>query len=136
MRYGVIGLILAAATTLAACASHRDQPGPVAGNAPELASRFEAASAITDVAARDQALAKVAWFGAQAGDGRAVLACLGAMSVSPVRDQAASQCSAQLAADGWGPQALAAAQMIGDSTVRDRALSKIAQTSPYPVSPP
>jgi hypothetical protein len=34
------------------------------------------------------------------------------------------------------PQAVAVAQTIGDSTVRDRALSKIAQSSPYPIAPP
>jgi hypothetical protein len=137
MRSAALCLTLAGVAALfAGCPSHRNPPAPVTGSAPELVSRFEAASAITDVAARDQALAKVAWFGAQAGDGRAVLTCLGAMSVSPVRDQAAYLCAARLAEDGWGPQALAAAQMIGDSTVRDRALSKIAQTSPYPVSPP
>ena len=80
-----------------------DQPGPAQASAPELVSRFEAASAISDAATRDQALVEVAWLGAQAGDGHFVLNCLGAMRDSPARDQAAYQCSARLAEDGWVP---------------------------------
>ena len=137
MRSAALCLMLAGIAPLfAGCASHRDQRGPMAGSAPELVSRFEAAAAISDVATRDQALAEVAWLGAQAGDSRVLLNCLGAMSVSPARDQAAYQCSGRLAEDGWVPQAVAVAQTIGDSTVRDRALSKIAQTSPHPIPAP
>jgi hypothetical protein len=137
MRSAALCLMLAGIAPLfAGCASHRDQRGPVTASSPELVSRFEAAAAITDSATRDQALAKVAWLGAQAGDARVVLNCLGAMGDSPTRDQAAYQCSGRLAEDGWVPQAVAVARMISDSTVRDRALSKIAQSSPYPVAPP
>ena len=136
MRTAALGLALAGIAALfAGCASHPDQPGPAQASAPELVSRFEAASAISDAATRDQALVEVAWLGAQAGDSRVVLNCLGAMRGSPVRDQAAYRCSGRLAEDGWVPQAVAVAQTIGDSTVRDRALSKIAQSSPYPVAP-
>ncbi|MGD1000570.1 MAG: hypothetical protein ABSA67_07715 [Candidatus Brocadiia bacterium] len=137
MRTAALGLVFAGIATLfTGCASHRDQRGATAESAPELVSRFDAASAISDFATRDQALAEVAWLGAQADDSRMVLNCLGAMRDSPVRDQAAYQCSGRLAEDGWVPQAVAVAQTIGDSTVRDRALSKIAQSSPYPIAPP
>ena len=137
MRTAAVCLTLAGAVAVCAgCASHRDQRGAVPASSPELVSRFQAAAAISDVATRDQALAQVAWLGAQAGDGRAVLNCVRAMSDSPVRDSAAYQCSARLAEDGWVPQATVVAQTIGDPTVRDRALAKIAQSSPYPVSPP
>jgi hypothetical protein len=137
MRSAAFCLALAGIAVLfTGCVSHRDQRSPVAGSAPELVSRFEAAAAIGDTATRDQALAEVAWLGAQAGDGRVVLNCLSAMSEPLVRDQAAYQCSARLAEDGWVSQAVAVAQTIADSTVRDRALSKIAQSKPYPVAPP
>jgi hypothetical protein len=138
MRSAALCLTLSAVffALSAGCASHRDQRAPVPGSSPELVGRFQAAAAISDDATRDLALAQVAWLGAQAGDGRIVLNCLGAMSDSPVRDNAGYQCSARLAEDGWVPLATAVAQMISDSTTRDRALSKIAGTSPYPVSPP
>jgi len=137
MRSAALSLMLAGVAALCAgCASHRVQGGGVPGSSPELVSRFEAAAAISDGATRDQALAQVAWLGAQAGDGRTVLNCVRAMSDSPVRDSAAYQCSARLAEDGWVPQATAVAQTIGDSATRDRALAKIAQSGPYPVSPP
>jgi hypothetical protein len=136
MRFAALCLMLAGVAALfAGCASHRDQPGPVTASSPDLVSRFEAAAAITDGATRDQALAKVAWLGAQDGDARLVLKCLGAMSDSSVRDQAAYQCSGRLAEDGWVQQAIAVTRTISDSTVRDRALSKIAQRNPYPVEP-
>jgi len=133
MRSAALCLILAgAAALLTGCASHPAPRATAPGSSPELVSRFQAATSISDPATRNLALAQVAWLGAQAGDGRSVLNCLGAMSDSPVRDQTAYQCSARLAEDGWVPQATAVAQAIGDSTIRDRALSKIAQSSPYP----
>jgi hypothetical protein len=137
MRSAALCLAVAGIAALfTGCVSHRDQRSPVTGSAPELVSRFEAAAAISDIATRDRALAEVAWLGAQAGDGRVVLNCLGAMSDSPMRDQAAYQCSVRLAEDGWVSQAVAVAQTIADSTVRDRALSKVAGSSRYPVPPP
>jgi len=136
MRAAALCLTLAGIAGLfAGCASHPHQPGPAAASSPELVSRFEAAAAISDAAMRDQALAKVAWLGAQASDVRIVLNSLGAMSDSSVRDEAAYECSGRFAEDGWVRQAVAVARTISDSTVRDRALSKIAQSSPHPVEP-
>ena len=137
MRFAAFALMTAAVLALSVgCASHRDQRVSAQRSSPELVSRYEAASAITDVATRDQALAQVAWLGAEAGDGRIVLQCVSAMSVSPVRDSTAYQCSVRLAEDGWVPQATAAAKTIGDQAIRDRALSKVAQSSVYPIAPP
>ncbi len=137
MRAAALCLMLAGvAALLTGCASHPAPRAAVPGSSPELVSRFQAAAAISDLATRNLALAQVAWLGAQAGDGRIVLNCLSAMSDSPVRDQTGYQCSVRLAEDGWIPQATAVAQAISDSAVRDRALSKIAQSSPYPTSPP
>ena len=137
MRSRTVCLMGVAAILAAGCASHRDQHTvPLPTSSPELVNRFQAAAAISDVATRDNALAQVAWLAAQNGDGRTVLNCVGAMSQSPTRDNAAYQCSARLAEDGWVQQATVVAQAIGDSTVRDRALSKIAQSNPYPMSPP
>ena len=137
MRSAALSLMFAGvAALLTGCASHRDQSVPLPGSSPELVSRYQAAAAISDVATRDLALAQVAFLGAQAGDGRIVLNCIAAMSKSPVRDKAGYQCSGRLAEDGWVQQAVAVAQTISDSTMRDRALSKIAESSPYPVSPP
>ena len=136
MRSAALHLALAGIAALfAGCASHRDQGGPMAGSAPELVNRFEAAAAIGEIATRDQALADVAWLGAQAGDGRAVLKCLKAMSAPPMRDQAAYQCSARLADGGWVQEGVAVAQTIAEPGLRDRALSKIAKSSPYPAAP-
>jgi hypothetical protein len=137
MRSAALCLMLAGIAALCAgCASHRNPPVLVKASSPELVSRFEAASAISDGATRDKALANVAWLGAQAGDGGIVLNCVNAMSDSPVRDKAASQCSGRLVEDGWVPQATAVARTISDPAVRDRALAKIAQTSVYPIPPP
>jgi hypothetical protein len=137
MRSAASCLTLSAVLVLfAGCASHRAQRVPAERSAPELVSRFQAAAAISDAPTRDRALAEVAWLGAQADDGRIVLDCLGAITDSAVRDKAAYQCSARLAEDGWVPQATAVAKAISDSTVRDRALSKIAESSPYPIAPP
>jgi hypothetical protein len=129
-------LCIASIAFFEGCASHRAQPAPVQGSPFELVSRFRAAAAINDVATRDQALAQVAWLGAENDDGTTVLNCLDAMSDSPVRDSTGYQCALRLAEDGAVPQATAVAQAIHDSTVRDRALSKIAETSPYPLAPP
>jgi hypothetical protein len=91
-----------------------------------LASRYEAAKAISSTAKKDQALAAVAADAATEGDAAVVKKCLQSINSTAAKDDAAFTAAVALAKVGKGEEAKEVAQMINSTARKDEALAKIA----------
>ena len=131
MRYGLIVLILAAATTLTACVS---QNGP----SPELTTaldsrndcetRFQAAEKITSVPDRDLAFSQIALGAVDCRNDEVLRNSIDRISAPTLRDDTAYRSAIALAKDGRGLMA-AIANAIVNSDIRDKAVIAINQTT-------
>jgi hypothetical protein len=92
-----------------------------------LNERLEAASVISNVAAKDKALGTLAANAASAGELEIVRDSLRQISNSTSRDQAAHISASLLAAQGLSRQALEIAKTIENDSARDQALSELAR---------
>ena len=135
-RMWYVILLVAIALTSGCWLRSSEQPDPDNGGAStnstghasrDYASRFEAASAITNSGERDKALTAVAIDAAKGGDGETVKKCVAAFSNSSTRDDSAYKAAVELSRSGYIADAKAVAEMIGSSSKRDDALSAIAK---------
>jgi hypothetical protein len=92
-----------------------------------LNGRLDAASVMSNVAAKDKALGTVAANAASAGELQIVKDSLRQISNSALRDQAAHESAGLLAAQGLRSQALEIAKTIENDNTRDQALSELAR---------
>jgi hypothetical protein len=107
---------------------HSAQP-LVPTNAPsgQVESRLLAAQGISDLGARDVALAEVAVIAASSNDAAHAITALRAISDLGIRDKAASKSALALANSGGRDEAVVVAKLISDLGVRDAVLSKVAR---------
>jgi hypothetical protein len=134
MRYGVIGLVLAAAaTTFTACVSQR-------GPTPELTAaldsrtdcetRFRSAEKISSVADRDLAYSRIALSAVDCRNDEVVRGSIDRINAPTLKDDTAYQCAVALAKIGRGLEAATLANAIINSDIRARAVLTINQTTP------
>jgi predicted Ser/Thr protein kinase len=103
-------------------------PGEKAGNSHDtLAERLEAASVITDVAARDKSLAAIVTDAANAGEVNLVNDSVGRISDITKQTQSKHDAALSLSKHGLRKQAIEIAKSIWDVDVRDQTLSELAQ---------
>jgi hypothetical protein len=128
-------LLLASGMSCSWMACEPREAAPTGGNAAPgaaasegvFSSRLEAAKAIFDSTARDEALSKVAVDAAAAGEADVVMKAIQSIFDSALKDEAASQSALKLGKFGKGSEANAAVRLIFDSSLRDKTLAKIAK---------
>jgi hypothetical protein len=93
----------------------------------KLAVRLEAATSISDVNEKDQALTAIVKDAAKAGEVEITKQALESISEQAGRDEATHQAALELAKRGLQKPAVELARQISDATTRDQALSELAQ---------
>jgi hypothetical protein len=93
----------------------------------KLAVRLEAATSISDVNEKDQALTAIVNDAAKAGEVEITKQALGSIGNQAGRDEATHQAALELAKRGLQKPAVELAREIYNSTTRDQALSELAQ---------
>jgi hypothetical protein len=125
--FPVAGLLLALTLLVTGCISREAANPPPAPGQGALASRYDAAIAISNTASKDDALKRLAVDAGEAADGEIARKAVAAISSSSVKDAAASKAALKLAKAGLGDDANAVARLITNTSVRDQTLAKLAK---------
>ena len=96
-------------------------------SAEQLKGRLDAASTMTNVAQRDDALSTIALDAADAGEGDIVKKALEGMSNVSKKNDTAYDAALKLSERGKTPAAVEVAKMISNTAKQNEALSKIAK---------
>jgi hypothetical protein len=125
-------LLVTTAALFAAC--NRQPPNLPAGseasartNAASLAERLNAATQISSLSARDDALARVAVDAAKAKQTTVTKAAVQGIGTVSIKDRIAEECALALTKAGETAAARETAAFISSLTVRDRTLGAIAK---------
>jgi hypothetical protein len=126
MQYNFRSLVVLSAATLffiCGCRDSSDAPG----GGGDFQGRLAAAKAISNSAAKDEALSKLAVDAGTHGEGDIVKQAIGAMNNSASKDNAAQKSALRLAKAGKGEDATDVAKMISNTAARDQTLAKLAK---------
>jgi len=124
--FALAGLLAAVALVNTGCVYHeRHVSGPPTEPTP-LATRLQAARAITFMNQRDEALGSVARDAAQAGNVAITKEALQGMTFMLRHDAAAEDCALKLSDAGHGSAAVEVAKLITFMNKRDAVLKKLA----------